>query len=376
MCPSSAVWVSAPPAACPEPSRGTPTTSSTHTAQDQHSRAPGQHPWAPQVTPIHPSTPSRVSAHAGHPRGLCTPTGAQPRPRCSRHLPTPSNTSPNAPAAPKMLQHCPHAPNVPAASLMLQHFSKSSSIRPILQYLTPSTPTSLQCSSIPPNTPAPHDKCSSVSVNALASAQTLQHPHPKSFSIPPNTPKSPQILQHLPKHSSNPQKAPASPQHRALMPPPRAPHIAPHWAQPLAAFGAATTQLGQEGLTPRTPGSWDTATGGRCKCPLSPAPSGCPGAGRRLLSRLWPGPCCREEGENIWSQGRGTSPGKNAELLEEALTAAAGVEQTPASLLHHSCTGEGKLRHGGARHCDVGSRSRERQGHPQLPGWRSIAHDL
>lgn len=105
----------------------------------------------------------------------------------------------------------------------------------------------------------------------------------------------------------------------------------------------------------------------RCGQEAVPAP---------LLSRLWPGPCCREEGENIWSQGRGTSPGKNAELLEEALTAAAGVEEAPASLLRHSCTGEGKLRHGGARLRHVGSGSRERQGHPRLPGCRSIAQDL
>lgn len=171
---------------------------------------------------------------------------------------------------------------------MLQRFSKSSSIYPILQYATPSTPTSLQCSSIPPNTPAPHNKCSSVSVNALGSAQTFQHPGSKISSIPPNTPKSPQILQHLPKHSSTLQKAPASSQHRALMPPPLAPHTAPHWAQLPAAFGAATTQLGQEGLTPRSPGSWDAATGGRCNvpCPLPPAavqvPAGgrCPASGR------------------------------------------------------------------------------------------------
>lgn len=109
--------------------------------------------------------------------------------------------------------------------------------------------------------------------------------------------------------------------------------------------------------------------------PLSPAAVQ---VRQQLLSRPWPGPRegCREEGENICSQGRGTSPGKNAELLEEALTASAGVERAPASLLSRSCSGEGKLRHGGVRRGDLGSQNRQHRGHPQLPGWRSIAHDL
>lgn len=120
---------------------------------------------------------------------------------------------------------------------MLQHFSKSSSINPILQYPHPTY------SNIPP---------------------MFHHP-PKNSKIPPNTPASPKKFQHPP-------KAPASPQHQALVPLPTAPHTAPHGAQLRAAFGAATTQLGREGLVLRTPGSRDTATGGRYEVSLVPCP--------------------------------------------------------------------------------------------------------
>lgn len=208
MCPSSAVCVSAPPAACPEPSRGALTVSSIPVAQEQHPQAPQQHPRALRVTSTHPSIPSHASAPARALHAHSCPILTS----VLQHLPTASNTSPNSPAPPKCSK-CPHAPNVPAVSLMLQHFSKSSSIHPVVQEFTPSTPTSLQCSSIPPNTPArPQQmlqclcKRSSICPNIPASSpQKVQHP-PKYSKISPDTPASPQTLQHPPKGSNIPSR--------------------------------------------------------------------------------------------------------------------------------------------------------------------------
>lgn len=108
LCPSSAVRVSPPPAARPEPSRGTPTSSSIHTAQEQHPRAPGQHPWAPQVTPIHAST---VSQHTpGTPEGSACP-----------QVPSPDLDAPGI------------SPRPPTPPQMLQQPLKRTSIAPMLQ---------------------------------------------------------------------------------------------------------------------------------------------------------------------------------------------------------------------------------------------------
>lgn len=171
--------------------------------------------------------------------------------------------------------------NAPAFLQVLQHPSNTSASPPqVLQH-----PSDVPAS---PQTPQhPHDKCSSVSVNALESAQILQHPHPKSSCVAPNTPKSPRTF---PKGCS----IPTTPSPGASTPCP-------------AAFGGTRTQLGREGSVVRSPGSRDTATGGRCEVSLVPLSPAAVQVRQQLLSRPWPGPRegCREEGENICSQGRG-----------------------------------------------------------------------
>lgn len=77
-CVRPAVRVSAPPAARPEPSQGTPTSSSTHEPQ-------GSACVAPQVPSTDPSSPPRAS----HPPGPCVPTDALTS--VPQHLPTSSS---------------------------------------------------------------------------------------------------------------------------------------------------------------------------------------------------------------------------------------------------------------------------------------------
>lgn len=57
------------------------------------------------------------------------------------------------------------------------------------------------------------------------------------------------------------------------------------------------------------------------------------------VSWLWPGPRRGGGGREHLVTGKRDSPGKCAELLEEALAAESGVERAPASLLHRSCAG-------------------------------------
>lgn len=160
---------------------------------------------------------------------------------------------------------------------MLQHFSKSSSTHPILQYPRLQHPS-----------------------NVPASPKTLQHPPDKRFSVSVNVLASAQIVQH-------PQKAPASPQHQAVMPPPPG----PHWAQLLVAFGAATTQLGRKGLgcpSQLGTGSGDTVTGGRENDPV-PAPGAVQVRGRRRCRRG----CCPGSGPDPAAGRRVRTSGRREE---------------------------------------------------------------
>lgn len=250
---SSAGCVSA---ACPGPSQGTLSRSSTHTAPSSTQERHRPIPVSPPVSQ-HPPGPARPQ------------------------VPSPDL---NAPAAPKLLQHplnCSKCPSslldAPAFPQVLQHPSNTSVFPP---------PASLQCSSIPQNTPAPPRqtleclcKCSSICTN-------------------------------IPAH----QKAPASPQHQAVMPP----LPGPHWAQLLVTFGVATAQLGREGS------GWERGHGhgrtghshgrtghghgrtGQCPCPL---PGRCPGAGRRRCRRR----CCPGSGPDPAAGRRVRTSGRREE---------------------------------------------------------------
>lgn len=154
---SSAGCVSA---ACPGPSQGTLSRSSTHPAPSSTHEPQERHPHTPVSHPV-----------SQHPPGPARP-----------QVPSPDL---NAPAAPKLLQHplnCSKCPSslldAPAFPQVLQHPSNTS-VSP-LQHPSnvPASPKTLQ---------HPHDKRSSVSVNVLASAQIFQHPerlqHPHNTKL-------------------------------------------------------------------------------------------------------------------------------------------------------------------------------------------------
>lgn len=129
-----------------------------------------------------------------------------------------------------------------------------------------------------------HAKSSSSLFNAPAFLQVLQHQSNTSVSPPhvlqhpSNVPPSPKKFQNPPKYSSISQKIPAPPKGSSIPTTP-SPGAATPCPTHCPTLGSAPRCLwrchnsaGGEGLVLRTPGSRDTATGGRYEVSLVPCP--------------------------------------------------------------------------------------------------------